>query len=145
MAGAAQASATLEVRLRCHPTGPGLDVEDISGNSGTLLDEPLRGCLSLLTKISWIDRRRMIWMQEAFCSFDPIIGNTEYVFVLRSLVMNAHLLRPQHHQRKFSGCILHVSHPSFCASMSPREVKATLIPPSLSLVVRDPKQTSAFR
>jgi hypothetical protein len=44
-------------------------------------------------------------------------------------VMNAHLFRPQHHQSKFSGCIFHVSHPSFCASMSPREVKGTLIQP----------------
>jgi hypothetical protein len=107
MAGAAQASATFEVRLRCHPTGPGLDVQDMRGNPGTLLDEPFRGRLGLFAKISWIDGRRMIWMQEAFCSFDPIIGNTEHVFVLRSLVMNPHLLRPQHHQRKFSGCIFH--------------------------------------
>jgi len=43
--------------------------------------------------------------------------------------MNTNLFRPQHHQSKFSGCIFHVSHPSFCASMSPREVKVTLIPP----------------
>jgi hypothetical protein len=27
--------------------------------------------------------------------------------VLRSLVMNTHLFRPQHHQSKFSGCIFH--------------------------------------
>ena len=106
-----------------------LDVQDIGGNPGTLLDEPFRGGLGLLTKISWIDGRRMIWMQQAFRSFDPIIGNTEHVFVLRSLVMHAHLLRPQHHQSKFSRRIVHVSHPSFCASMSPREVKGTLIPP----------------
>jgi hypothetical protein len=33
--------------------------------------------------------------------------------------MNTNLFRPQHHQSKFSGCIFHVSHPSFCASMSP--------------------------
>src|SRR4029079_19465759 len=109
--------------LRCHPTGPGLDVQDISGNPGTLLDKPFRGCLGLFKQLSWIDGCRMIWMQEAFCNFDPIIGHTKHVFVLRSLVMNTHLFRPQHHQSKFSGCIFHVSHPSFCASMSPREVK----------------------
>ena len=108
MAGAAQGpSATLEVGLRCHPTGPGLVVQDIRGNPGTFLDEPFRGCLGLFTIISWIDGCRMIWMQEAFCNFDPIIGNTKHVFVLRSLVMNTHLFRPQHHQRKFSGCIFH--------------------------------------
>ena len=50
----------------------------------------------------------MIWMQEAFCHFDPIIRNTKHVFVLRSLMMNTHLFRPQHDQSKFSGRIVHV-------------------------------------
>ena len=94
--------------LRCHPTRPGLDVRDIRGNRGTLRDEPFRGCLGLFTKISWIDGRRMIGMQKAFCSFDPIIRHTKHVFVLRSLMMNTHLFRPQHHQSKFSGRIVHV-------------------------------------
>ena len=94
-------------RLRCHPTGPGLVVQDIRGKPRTSLDEPFRGCLGFFTKISWIDGCRMIWMQEAFCNFDPIIRNTKHVFVLRSLVMNTHLFRPQHHQSKFSGCIFH--------------------------------------
>src|SRR6187200_2609905 len=95
--GPRRPSATLEVRLRCHPTRPGLDVDDIRGNPGLLRDEPFRRCLGLFTKISWIDERCMIWMQEAFCRFDPIIRNTKHVFVLRSLMMNTHLFRPQHH------------------------------------------------
>ena len=36
----------------------------------------------------------MIWMQEAFCNFDPIARNAKHVLVLRSLVMNTHLFRP---------------------------------------------------
>ena len=72
-----------------------------------LLDEPFRGRLGLFSKISWIDGCRMIWMQEAFCNFDPIIRNTKDVFVLRSLVMNTHLFRPQHHQSKLSRRIVH--------------------------------------
>jgi len=92
--GPRRPSATLELRLRCHPTSPGLDVEDIRGNPGLLRDEPFRRCLGLFTKISWIDERCMIWMQEAFCHFDPIIRNTKHVFVLRSLMMNTHLFRP---------------------------------------------------
>jgi hypothetical protein len=91
-------------------------------------DEPLRGCLGLFTIMSWIDGRRLIWMQETFCNFDPITGNTKHVLVLRALMMHPHLFRPQHHQSKISGRIVHVQPPSFCASMSPTEVKATLIP-----------------
>ena len=71
-------------------------------------DEPFRGCLGLFTIISWIDERRMIWMQEAFFNFDPITRNTKHVLVLRSLMMNTHLFRPQHHQSKLSGRIVHV-------------------------------------
>ena len=100
------------------------------GNPGTLLDEPFRGCLGLVAKISWIDGRRMIWMQEAFRDFDPIIRNTKHVFVLRALVMNTHLFRPQHHQSKFSGRVVHVQpHLLSTRQCLPPEVNVTLIPP----------------
>jgi hypothetical protein len=94
--------------LRCHPTRPWVDVQDIRGNPGMVRDEPFRGCLGLFTMVSWIDERRMIWMQEAFSNFDPITRNTKHVLVLRSLMMHTHLFRPQHHQSKLSGRIVHV-------------------------------------
>ena len=78
------------------------------GNLGTLGDEPFRGGLGLFTKISWIDGRRMIGMQQAFCSLDPITRPAKHIFVLRSLMMNTHLFRPQHDQSKFSGRTVHV-------------------------------------
>ena len=93
-------------RLRCHPTGSGLGVQDISGNLGTLRDEPFRGCLGLFAIVSWIDERRMIRMQEALSNFDPLTRNTKHVLVLRSLMLHTHLFCPKHQQSKLAGRIV---------------------------------------
>jgi hypothetical protein len=93
--------------LRCHPTRPGVDVQDIRRNPRMVRDEPFCRCLGLFTIISRIEERRIIWMQEAF-NFDPITRNTKHVLVLRLLMMHTHLFRPQHHQSKLSGRIVHV-------------------------------------